>query len=301
MPSTYNLADLFAIAAATVPEREAVVCGEVRRTFAELEQRAGKLALWLRAQGVGAGDTVGIQMYNAPEYIETFFAALKLKALPFNINYRYVADELRYLYDNAAMKALVFGAEFDARVAESLSAAPDVKALLRVGGPAGAYGLPSPACGRGAGGEGSANFHQELNHPLSPTPLPHFVGERGSKCDCRGDTVAVMAYDDALAEAQGSLADIALASDDLSLLYTGGTTGMPKGVAARCAVLRQPRRRRAVRRRAGDRAAGAAGRAHRVLVPDAQPAGRTLDARRRAVGDADLALRRAHGGAQRPA
>ncbi len=179
-PRTYNLADLFAIAAATVPEREAIVCGEVRRSFAELDSRAEKLALWLRAQGVGAGDTVGIQMYNGPEYIETFFAALKLKALPFNINYRYVADELRYLYDNAAMKALVFGAEFEARVAESLAAAPGVKALVRVGAPGGA--------------------------------------------------VAATGYDAALAAASGSLADIALASDDLSLLYTGGTTGMPKGV-----------------------------------------------------------------------
>lgn len=177
---TYNLADLFAIAAQTVPEREAIVCGEVRRSFAELEQRAERLALWLRVQGIGAGDTVGIQMYNAPEYIETFFAALKLKALPFNINYRYVADELRYLYNDAAMKALVFGAEFETRVAESLDAAAGLKALLRVGSTAG--------------------------------------------------SVAATGYETALAAAQGTLDDIRLASDDLSLLYTGGTTGMPKGV-----------------------------------------------------------------------
>ncbi|QDX80606.1 long-chain fatty acid--CoA ligase [Denitratisoma sp. DHT3] len=178
---TYNLADLFDIVAEAVPDREAVVIGDKRISYRQLAERIDRLAVWLHGQGIGAGDTVGLQLYNTEEYLEAFMAACKVKAMPVNINYRYVAEELRYIYDNARLKALFYSPELEAGVQEALDAAPDLKAIVR-------QGIGQPAIAR------------------------------------------AVAYDAALAAAQGSVADIARSDDDISLLYTGGTTGMPKGV-----------------------------------------------------------------------
>jgi acyl-CoA synthetase (AMP-forming)/AMP-acid ligase II len=69
-------------------------CGEQRATYAELEQRANKLAHYLAAQGVKAGDHVGLYLYNCNEYLEGMLACFKIRAVPINVNYRYVEEEL---------------------------------------------------------------------------------------------------------------------------------------------------------------------------------------------------------------
>lgn len=168
---TYSLADLFELVAAAVPEREAVVCGARRLSYARLNERADCLAAHLQRQGIGAGDTVGLQLYNGTEYIEAFLAACKLRAIPLNINYRYVAQELRYLYDNAKLSALFYSAPLAAIVQPLLADYPGIKVALAPG----------------------ADYEAALG---------------------AGAAYAVPRRSD----------------DDLSLLYTGGTTGMPKGV-----------------------------------------------------------------------
>jgi acyl-CoA synthetase (AMP-forming)/AMP-acid ligase II len=131
---TFNLADLFEIVAAAVPERTAFVCGDTRLSFAELDTRATRLANGLRASGVRRGDNVGIQLYNSAQYLESFFACCKIGAAPVNVNYRYVADELKYLFTTLDLRALVFGAEFDAVVAEVAPQVPTLALCVRVGG-----------------------------------------------------------------------------------------------------------------------------------------------------------------------
>jgi non-ribosomal peptide synthetase component F len=101
----FNLADLFEIVADTVPEREALVCGDARLTYAQLEERANRLAHYLAAQGIGAGDKVGLYLYNCNEYLEGMLACFKVRAVPVNVNYRYVDEELSYILDNAQMAA----------------------------------------------------------------------------------------------------------------------------------------------------------------------------------------------------
>ena len=179
---TFNLSDLFQIVVETKPDDEALVCGERRLTFRQIEERSTQLALWLRSKGIGAGDTVGIHAFNCTEYVEICMAAFKLKAIPVNINFRYTVEELRYLYDNADLKALIYSADLEPLAAGALSAAPGVRALARIGG----KGKPT--------------------------------------------IDGAVLYEDALAAASGSLDDIVLSDDDQMLLYTGGTTGMPKGV-----------------------------------------------------------------------
>ena len=78
-----------------------------RRTYAQMEERANRLAHFLAAQGVGPGDHVGIYALNSVEWVETAWAVFKLRAVWININYRYVEDELRYLFTNADLVALV--------------------------------------------------------------------------------------------------------------------------------------------------------------------------------------------------
>ena len=180
-PRTFSLADLFAITAETVPERDALVIGDTRYTYGEMAERVDRLAAWLHAQGIGQGDVVGLQMYNSVEYLEAFLAACRVRAVPANINYRYVADELRYIYDNTGLKALFYSAELEASVAEALDAAPELKVKVRTGG-----GQPAIA--------------------------------------------GAVAFENTLFADTSVLNDVICSDDDLSLLYTGGTTGKPKGV-----------------------------------------------------------------------
>lgn len=179
---TFNLADLFDEVADAIPRREAVVVGELRVDYATLQQRVTQLASWLLARGLGQGDTVGLQLHNGIEYLEGFLAACKVRAVPVNINYRYVADELRDLYANAGLKALIYSAELGPVVQESLHAAPELRAILR----------------RGA----------------ATVSIPGEVD-----------------YEEAAAPASGAAASaVERSDDDQSVLYTGGTTGRPKGV-----------------------------------------------------------------------
>src|SRR5213080_1498769 len=114
------------------PEREAIVSPARRLTFAELEERANRLAHVLAGAGIGAGDHIGLQLLNGSEYLEGMIAAFKLSAVPVNVNFRYVENELRHLYDDADLVAVVHHQRFSPRVAAAADAAPKVKHLFVV-------------------------------------------------------------------------------------------------------------------------------------------------------------------------
>ncbi len=180
----FNLADLIEHSVDLVGDRTAVVCGGKRVTYAQLDERANRLAHHLAANGVTKDATVGVYSHNAIEFVETMFAAFKLRAVPINVNYRYVAEELQYLFDNADLVALVHQRQF----------APLVEQVL-------------PSC------------------PL----LKHVVViEDGSDAESSG-----VEYEAALADASPERDFGPRSDDDIYILYTGGTTGMPKGVVYR--------------------------------------------------------------------
>src|SRR5882757_7704344 len=124
-----NIADLFEHAVDLMPDRTAVLCGERRLTFSALEERANRLAHHLARHGVGPGAHVGVYLRNRAEALETMLAAYKLRAVAINVNYRYVRDELRYVFDNADLVALVHERRSAEVVAEVL---PDVPGLRHV-------------------------------------------------------------------------------------------------------------------------------------------------------------------------
>ena len=99
----------------------AIIYGTCVWTWSEFDDRASRLAAAMTAAGVGAGDTVAIDLYNCSEYLETFYAALKIRAVPANVNYRYLDDEMQHLLEQAEACVLVHHATFASRVAPAIS------------------------------------------------------------------------------------------------------------------------------------------------------------------------------------
>ena len=168
----FNIADIFERAVDLMPERTALVCGDRRLSFAELDERSNRLAHHLAGLGLGQGDHVGIYAPNCTEWVEGMLACFKIRAVPVNVNFRYVEEELRYLFDNADLVGVLYAPEYGDRL-DAIAA-----------------DLP------------------RLRHRLA-------IGEE---------------YEAALAAASPERDFEARSGDDLYVLYTGGTTGMPKGV-----------------------------------------------------------------------
>jgi acyl-CoA synthetase (AMP-forming)/AMP-acid ligase II len=177
-----NFADIFEHAADAFPDRIAVACGDTQVTYRDLEERANRLAHHLAGIGVGAGDHVGLYARNSIEAVETLIAACKLRAAVANINYRYVENELRYMFSDADLAALVYDRQFAPRVAAVAAHAPGLRGTVVID--------DGSDAGIGAG----------------------------------------MKYADALAAASPERAFPPRSGDDVYLIYTGGTTGYPKGV-----------------------------------------------------------------------
>ena len=180
----YNLADLFEHTADVIPEKTALICGSVTRTFGDLDERANRLAHHLAASGVEAGQHVGIYAANSVEWMEALIAILKIRAVPININYRYVEDELRYLFDNADLVGLVYREEFGPRVAAVIDDVPMLRTLVMI----------PDSSGASQDGLDAVTYPEALD---AGSPERDF-GPRSA--------------------------------DDIVIIYTGGTTGMPKGV-----------------------------------------------------------------------
>ena len=132
-PASFNFADVWEMAADAVGDRLALICGDARRTYAQLEERANRLAHHLTALGVGPGDHVALYLENCPEYLETMLACFKVRAVPINVNHRYVAGELRYLLDNSDAVGVVHGTKHVDVVAEVLVELPSVAWTLTTG------------------------------------------------------------------------------------------------------------------------------------------------------------------------
>lgn len=138
----YNLADLFESVVDVVPDREALVYidhpgtgAERRLTYAELDAAANRVAHHLIDVGLRPGEHLGLHLYNGIEYLQSVLGCLKARVVPVNVNYRYVEEELVYLYRDADLAALVFDAEFTQRVAAALPQTDKLRHLVRVGTP----------------------------------------------------------------------------------------------------------------------------------------------------------------------
>jgi len=182
--------------ASAIGDREFIIQGNRRYTFAQIQERSNRLAAYLHKRGLGcrteraelAGhevgqDLLGLYAYNGPEYVEGMLGAWRARVAPFNVNYRYVKNELEYLLADSGATALLYHASFAPRVNEVYPKLPHLRVLIQI-----ADGSGNDLVHGAVDYESIVSSGASVPPPVEPSP------------------------------------------DDLYVLYTGGTTGMPKGV-----------------------------------------------------------------------
>nr|WP_238391449.1 MULTISPECIES: acyl-CoA synthetase [unclassified Mycolicibacterium] len=179
-----NIADLAEHAIDAVPDRVALICGDEKLTYAELEEKANRLAHYLQSQGVKKDDKVGLYCRNRIEIVIGMLGIVKAGAILVNVNFRYVEGELKYLFENSDMVALIHERQYSDRVANVLPELPLLETIL--------------------------------------------VVEDGSDDDFQ--RYGGVEFYAAIADSSPERDFGPRSEDDIYLLYTGGTTGFPKGV-----------------------------------------------------------------------
>ena len=191
----FNLATINEAIAEAIPDREAIIFRDRRLTYGDLTDRTRRFANLLISHGLGCHtprseladwqsgqDHLGIYLYNGNEYLEGMLGAYKARVAPFNVNYRYVDEELIYLLNNAKTKALLYHSSLAEHISTIRDRVPSLELLIQV--------------------------NDEDRHLLE----------------------GAIDYEAELAKASNTKPDCEWSPDDLYILYTGGTTGMPKGV-----------------------------------------------------------------------
>lgn len=170
------LGEMLARNARRNPTRTALWFQGTTRTYAELDERANRLAHALEGHGVGAGDRVAILMYNGLEVVESLFACVKLGAIAVPVNFRLSQDEARYILGHSGSAGIVVGPQLD-------------------------------------------SFAREV------------VADTGQfLISCDPAAPADESYERALAEALNTSPTVLVKDTDVAvLMYTSGTTGLPKG------------------------------------------------------------------------
>lgn len=182
-----NIATAWEAIADELGDADALIHGDVVRSWSDFERIGSLVAGHLTAAGLGPDSKVALYLHNCTEYLETTFGAFKARCVPVNVNYRYLEAELAYLLENSDSEAVVVSAELVGRLEAVLDDLPLVRTVLVVG--------PTE------------------EHPVPERDLPG----------------GVLSFDEAIAAAT-PMPRIERSGEDLWFLYTGGTTGMPKGV-----------------------------------------------------------------------
>lgn len=185
-----NIADFVEHSVDLNPDRVALIDSTREFTFSQLEARANRLAHYLQERGVKPGDKVGIYSRNTIEAIEAMVAVFKARAVMVNVNYRYVENELQYIFENSDMAALIVERRYIDKVAAVAPKTPLLRTVVVVE-------------------DGTA-----VNDVAS----------------CASENCVAVEYEQALAEGSPERDFGERSQDDIFMLYTGGTTGLPKGV-----------------------------------------------------------------------
>jgi fatty-acyl-CoA synthase len=189
--SAWNYGDVWEVVAEVLPEAPALTNGSSTLTWGDLDRRTRHLARWLLDSGLQHQDKVALYLYNSSEYLEATMAVIKVGLVPINTNYRYADEELVYLWENADTVAVVFHGIFAERIERIRPTVPGIRSWLWV---------------------------DDGTGPCPPWAIPY-------------ESIADGSADGGAHRDGGRVAaPWGRSPDDLYMLYTGGTTGMPKGV-----------------------------------------------------------------------
>ena len=125
MTAQFPVAEVHEAIAASRPDDVCLVFRERRLTWREVTERTRRLANHFIGAGLGCHterdqlsghesgqDHLAIYLHNGNEYLESMLGAFKARVAPFNVNYRYVAEELRYLLDDSKARGIVYHSTF---------------------------------------------------------------------------------------------------------------------------------------------------------------------------------------------
>ena len=151
----FNLGAVSEAIAAAFPDQEAIVFRDRRITFGQFNERTRRLANYLLSRGLGVRkprselqrwesgqDQLALYLFNGNEYLEGMIGGYKARVAPFNVNYRYVEEELVYLLNNARARAIIYHANFAPRVAAVRAKVPSLEVFIQVADESGNALLP---------------------------------------------------------------------------------------------------------------------------------------------------------------
>ncbi|MES2096668.1 MAG: AMP-binding protein [Pseudomonadota bacterium] len=183
--TAWTYANIWESVAAAIPDEAAIVQGDRVVSFAAMEAQADALAAHYLKAGLGQQSKIAVYATNCPEFIVAYYGGFKAGLAPFNVNYRYGPEEVRYLLDNGDAEAVVFDAEFASILDPIRGRMPGVKTWIAIAG----------------AGHIVPDWAEDFDAVAARVPAKRPV-----------------------------VAPWGRHNEDLLLIFTGGTTGMPKAV-----------------------------------------------------------------------